>query len=268
MRVGKIGMTLGISVAMAALLAAGEGRAAVKTRTVEYTQNGAALQGMLAWDDAREGRRPGVLVAHDWMGEGDFSRRRAEELAKLGYVAFALDIYGKGVRPANGQEAGQLAGKYKGDRALLRARMRAAYDTLKAEPNVDPQRIGVIGYCFGGTAALELARSGADLAGTVTFHGGLDTPTPQDAKNIKGKILVLHGADDPSAPLSQVMDFNKEMKDAGVDYQIVLFGHAVHAFTNPAAGNDNSKGAAYNAKADRRSWQYMTDFFREVFVAR
>jgi dienelactone hydrolase len=177
-----------------------------------------------------------------------------------------VDLYGKGVHPADAGEAGKLAGALKGNRPLLRDRMKAALDSLRASALVDSRRIAAIGYCFGGTAVLELARSGAEVAGVVTFHGGLDTPTPEDARNIKGKILILHGADDPFSPLSTVMDLNKEMKDAGADYQIVLYSHAVHSFTNPAAGNDNSKGAAYNQNADRRSWQAMKAFLAEVFA--
>lgn len=253
--------------ALVALMLGGMGNAKVQTKTIEYSQGDTKFQGTLAWDDAVSGKRPGILVAPDWMGEGPFSRSKAEALAKMGYVALSVDVYGKGVHPGNPSEAGKMSGALKADRPLLRARMKAALDTLLASDLVDPGRIAAIGFCFGGTAALELARSGADIAGVVTFHGGLDTPTPEDAKNIKGKVLILHGADDPSASLSSVMALNKEMKDAGVDYQIVLYGHAVHAFTNPAAGNDNSRGAAYNEKADRRSWQAMKDFFAELFPA-
>ena len=239
--------------------------AKIVSKPIEYSSAGLTMQGTIAWDDASPAQRPGVLVAHDWMGEGPFSRSKAEALAKLGYVALAVDLYGKGVRAENADEAGKLAGALKGDRPLLRARMRAAMDTLLANKMVDAKRVAAIGYCFGGSAVLELARSGADVAGIVTFHGGLDTPTPQDAKNIKGKVLVLHGADDPFSPLPQVIALNQEMKDAGVDYQIVLYSHAVHSFTNPAAGSDNSKGAAYNAEADRRSWEAMKGFFSEIF---
>ncbi len=257
-----------ITLAMAALLAAGEVFAAVKTETVDYQQNGTALQGTLAWDDAREGKRPGVLVVHDWMGEGESARQKAKDLAGLGYVALAVDIYGKGVRPKDRQEAAATAGIYRKDRNLMRARMRAALDTMRRNPRVDPDRIAAIGFCFGGGAVLELARSGADIEGVVSFHGSLDTPTPEDAKNVKAKVLVLHGADDPAAPLSQVMDLNKEMKEGGVDYQIVLYGHAVHSFTEPKAGNDPSTGSAYEPRADRRSWDAMQDFLSEVFMAR
>ncbi|HWB58286.1 MAG TPA: dienelactone hydrolase family protein, partial [Chthoniobacteraceae bacterium] len=206
-----------------------------------------------------------ILVVHDWLGVGDYVKGRAEQLARLGYIAFVADIYGKGVRPQNAAEAAKVAGIYKNDRALFRARVTAALDQLKKDPDVDPSRIAAIGYCFGGTAVLELARSGADIAGIVSFHGGLDTPTPEDAKNIKCKVLILHGADDPLAPAAQVAAVEDEMRKANVDYQITLYGGAVHAFTREDAGSDNSKGAAYNEKADKRSWQAMKDFFAEIF---
>jgi dienelactone hydrolase len=250
----------------AALAMAGAARAGVRTRTVEYNQGGATLEGFLAWNDAQHGRRPGVLVVHQWMGLTDYERMRAEQLAGLGYVAFAADVYGKGVRPATPQEAGALAGKYKSDRALLRARVAAGLETLRGNPMVDPARIAVIGYCFGGTAALELARSGADVAGVVTFHGGLDAPDPDDGKNIKARILVLHGADDPFNPPQNVAAFQQEMRTGRVDWQMVYYGGAVHSFTQKGAGNDPAKGAAYNARADRRSWQAMRDFFAEIFA--
>jgi dienelactone hydrolase len=241
-------------------------RAEIVTRTVEYKQGDTVLEGYLAYDSAGPAKRPGVLVVHDWLGVGPNTRMRVEQLAGLGYVAFAADIYGKGVRPPSGKEAAPLAGKYKGDRALLRARVNAGFDLLKGQPNVDPKRLAAIGYCFGGTTALELGRSGADVAGIVSFHGGLDNPTPADAKKIKAKVLVLHGADDPYVPLPQVTAFEDEMRAAGVDWVLVKYSGAVHSFTIREAGNDNSKGAAYNATADRRSWKAMQDFFAEIFA--
>lgn len=250
----------GFSLALAVAASAG-----VKTQIVTYTQGDATLEGLLAWDDAATGKRPGVLVVHQWMGVTDNERMRAEMLAKLGYVALAVDVYGKGVRPTSTQEAGALAGKYKGDRALLRARLVAGLEELQRHPLVDTSRIAAIGYCFGGTAVLELARSGANVAGVVSFHGALDTPAPADAKRIRGKVLVLHGADDPWVPSEQVLAFEREMRDAGVDWQLVAYGGAVHAFTQKEAGSDNSKGAAYNERADRRSWEAMRTFFSELF---
>lgn len=241
-------------------------RAAIQTRTVEYKQGDTTLEGFVAWDDGLKGARPGVLVVHQWMGLTDYEKHRAEMLAQLGYVAFCADIYGQGIRPKNTQEAGALAGKYKGgDRQLLRARVNAGLDALRQQPLVDPKRIAAIGYCFGGTTVLELARSGAELNGVVSFHGGLDAPNPADGKNIKCKVLVLHGADDPFSSPQDIAALENEMRQGGVDWQLVKFGGAVHAFTQPLAGNDNSKGAAYNEKADQRSWEYMKGFFNEIF---
>jgi len=240
--------------------------AAIQTRTVEYKQGDATLEGFVAYDDAIPGVRPGVLVVHQWMGLTDYEKHRAEMLAQLGYVAFCADIYGKGVRPQNTQEAGALAGKYRnGDRQLLRARVNAGLDALRRQPLVDPKRLAAIGYCFGGTTVLELARSGAELNGVVSFHGGLDAPDPDDGKKIKCRVLVLHGADDPFSSPQDIAAFENEMRKGGVDWQLVKFGGAVHAFTQPMAGNDNSKGVAYNEKADKCSWEYMKLFFAEIF---
>jgi len=240
-------------------------RAAIQTKTVEYQQGGTAFEGFVAWDDAIQGARPGVLVVHQWMGLTDYEKKRAEMLAQLGYVAFCADIYGKGVRPQTREEAAAQAGKYKQDRQLLRARVNAGLDALRRQPRVDPKRLAAIGYCFGGTTVLELARSGAKLNGVVSFHGGLDALNPADGRNIKCKVLVLHGADDPGISAQDLAAFEQQMRDGGVDWQLVKFGGAVHAFTQWNAGNDNSKGAAYNERADRRSWEYLKLFFGEIF---
>ncbi|HSN93274.1 MAG TPA: dienelactone hydrolase family protein [Anaeromyxobacteraceae bacterium] len=247
------------------LLAPATASAGVKGRSVEYEQGGTVLEGYLARDEAQTGKRPGVLVVHEWTGINPYVRKRVEQLAAMGYVAFAADVYGKGVRPATPQEAAAEAGKYKSDRALLRARVRAALAELRRQPGVDGDRVAAIGYCFGGTAVLELARSGADVKGVVSFHGGLDAPAPDDARNVKAKVLVLHGAEDPFVPEAQVKAFEDEMRAGGVDWQLVKYAGAVHSFTNPAAGNDASKGAAYDARADRRSWEAMKVFFAEIF---
>ncbi len=235
------------------------------TRTVDYQQGGKTLEGYLAYDDKFTGKRPGVLVAHQWKGLGDYEKQRARMLAEMGYVAFALDIYGKGIRPKSQEEAGKLSGQYKANRPLLRNRVRAAVITLRKQPNVDVSRLAIIGYCFGGGTALELARSGADVDGYVSFHGSLDTPTPADAKNIRGKVLILHGADDPYAPMKDVVALRDELSAADVNYEIDLYGNTVHSFTEKAAGNDPSTGAAYNAQADARSWARMKAFFAEIF---
>lgn len=249
----------------AVLLFSINAEASIKTKVIEYKQGETTLEGYVAWDDAMGAQRPGVLIVHEWTGINDHMRQRAEMLAKLGYVAFAADIYGKGIRPATQPEAAKTAGIYKDDRPLLRERVRAGLDELKKQKRVDPQRIAAIGYCFGGTTVLELARDAADIKGVVSFHGGLSTPTPQDAKNIKAKVLALHGADDPFVKADEVVAFQDEMRKGGVDWQFISYSNAVHSFTNKAAGSDNSKGAAYNEKADRRSWEAMKAFFAEIF---
>lgn len=247
------------------VLTFGSSQAALVTKTIEYKHGDTILEGYLAYDDAVQGKRPGVLVVHERMGLNDYAKMRANMLAELGYAAFAVDMYGKGVRPKNAQEAGQTAAIYRNDRQLMRGRVRAGLETLRSQEMVDPARIAAIGYCFGGGVALELARSGADIAGVVSFHGNLDTPNPDDAKNIKAKVLVLHGASDPYVTPEIVNAFWNEMNNAGVDWYMVAYGNAVHSFTNPASGNDPSQGVAYNEKADHRSWEAMKQFFDEIF---
>lgn len=232
---------------------------------VEYKDQNTALEGWIGYNDSIHGKRPGILVVHDWMGVGPYVKKRVEQLSHLGYIALAADIFGKGVRPENMEQAAELANRYKADRPLLRARTKAGLKALMNNPLTDTTRVAAIGYCFGGTAVLELARSGADIAGFISFHGGLQTPTPDDAKNIKGKVLALHGADDPLVPPQEVSAFQEEMRKARVDWQMVIYGGAVHSFTNPSAGNDPSRGAAYDEKADVRSWQAMQTFFNEIF---
>jgi dienelactone hydrolase len=251
--------------AVLVLICAMQTRGAIHTEAVEYKQGDTALEGFVVYDDSIQGKRPGVLIVHQWMGLTDYEKKRAEMLAQLGYVVFCADVYGKDVRPQNPKEAGAQAGKYKNDRALLRTRVNAGLDELKKNNLVDTNRVAAIGYCFGGTAALELARSGAHLNGVICFHGGLDSPNPADGKNIKCKVLVLHGADDRTSSPEQIAVFENEMRNNNVDWQMVKFGGAVHAFTQWNAGNDNSKGAAYNEKADKRSWEYMKLFFAEIF---
>jgi dienelactone hydrolase len=250
------------------LLSANVARAGLHTEPIEYKHGDVVLEGYLAYDDSTQDKRPGVLVVHEWTGHNPYVRKRAEQLAGLGYVAFALDMYGKGVQAKDAKEAAQLASTYKNDRKLMRARANAGLDVLRKQPLVDTERLAAIGYCFGGTTVLELARGGADLAGVVSFHGDLATPTPEDARNIKGKVLALHGADDPFVPPAVVTAFEEEMRKGGVDWQLVKYGGAVHSFTNPGAGNDNSRGAAYNEKADHRSWEAMKVFFAEIFKAK
>lgn len=248
---------------MGTLVVASAAEAKVKTETVEYRDGDAVLEGYLSYDEAIAGRRPGVVVIHDWMGNGEFSKKKAEDLAALGYVALAADVYGKGNRPKDSAQAAALAGKLKGERTVLRSRVRAALDHLAKSPRVESAKLAAMGFCFGGTAAIELAKSGAPVAGVVSFHGGLDAPTP--TKRLSAKLLVLHGADDPFVKAEDIQAFKRDLREAGADWQMVEYSGAVHAFTNPAAGNDNSKGAAYNASADRRSWVAMRAFFEELF---
>lgn len=252
-------------IAVALILWAVPSHGAVVGATVDYRHGDAILEGYLAYDDASKEARPGVLVVHEWYGLNDYAKKRAEQLAQLGYVAFALDMYGKGVRATDNKEAGALAGKYKGDRPLMRERASAGLDVLKKHGMVDPKRVAAIGYCFGGTTVLELARAGADVAGVVSFHGGLDTPSPGTTPPIESKVLVLHGADDPLVPVTEIAAFQEEMRRAGADWQMIYYGGAVHSFSNPQAGADPSKGVAYNESADRRSWQAMKLFFDEIF---
>jgi dienelactone hydrolase len=251
--------------ALAVLIGASAAFAEIKTEIIEYKHGDTPLEGYLAYDDAFAGKRPGVLVVHEWWGHNAYARKRAEQLASLGYVAFALDMYGKGVQAKDATEAAEKAGVFKRDRSLMRARAMAGLDVLRRLPRVDSDNLAAIGYCFGGTTALELARAGADLKGVVSFHGGLDTPDPADAKKIRGKILVLTGADDPYVPKEQVDAFEDEMKRAKVDYRVVSYPGAVHAFTNPAGGDDPKKGAAYNKEADEKSWEEMKTFFGKIF---
>lgn len=241
-------------------------RAELRTETLTYKLGDTVLEGHLAYDDTVKGKRPAVLIVHQWKGLSDYEKKRAEMLTKLGYVVFAADIYGQGIRPANPQDASAMSAKYKNDRALLRARAQAGLEVLKKHELTDPTKVAAIGYCFGGTTVLELARSGAQLNGVVSFHGGLSTPNVADAKNIKGKVLVLHGADDPFVPPAEVSAFEAEMRDAKVDWQFVSYGGAVHSFSDWNAGSDNSKGSAYNNKADERSWEAMKSFFTELFA--
>jgi dienelactone hydrolase len=239
-------------------------QAEIKETPVDYKSGDVLCEGLHVVDTAKTGKLPSILIVHQWTGLGENEKMRAHMLAQLGYNVFCADIYGKGVRPQP-PEAGKEAGKYKANRKLYRERLLSALAVLDKEPQTDVSKVAAIGYCFGGTGALELARSGALIKGVVTFHGGLDSPTPADGKNIKGKVLVLHGADDPFVPAKDIAAFEQEMKDAKVDYKFVSYPGAVHAFTQKGAGNDNSKGAAYNEAADKASWEEMKAFFDRIF---
>lgn len=251
-----------LSIALASLCA-GVLNAAITTEVVEYRHGDVTLEGALIYDDAVKGPRPGVLVVHQWKGLSDYEKKRAAMLAELGYAAFCVDIYGKGIRPQTTQAASAEAGKYKGNRALLRERVNAGLAAFRKQAVADPKRIAAIGYCFGGTTAIELARSGAAVAGVVSFHGALDSPQPEAGKNIKCKVLALHGADDPFVPAKDLEAFESEMRSANVDWQLVKYGGAVHSFTDWDA-DGSLPGAKYEEKADKRSWAAMKAFFNEV----
>ncbi len=247
-----------------AVAVASRSSAEIQGRAVEYTAGDVACEGWLVFDDAKVGKQPAVLIVHQWTGLTDYEKMRARMLAALGYTVFAADVYGKGIRPQP-PAAGREAGKYKGDRKLYRERLNAALDVLRKDEHADPQRLAAIGYCFGGTGVLELARSGADLKGVVSFHGGLDSPAPEDGKKIKARVLALHGADDPFVPAKDIDAFENEMKSAAVDYKLIKYPGTVHAFTQKMAGNDKSKGAAYDANADAQSWEAMKNFLGDIF---
>ncbi len=218
--------------------------AKIHTEAVEYRDGDTILEGYLAYDDSVKEKRPGVVVVHEWWGLNDYVKGRAEELANLGYVAFAIDMYGKGVRAKTAEEAGKLAGIYRADRKLMRRRAAAGLAVLRDYPLTDTRKIAAIGYCFGGGVVLEMARAGTDIAGVVSFHGDLSNPNPEDAKNIRASVLVLHGADDPFVKQEQVDAFWNEMRKTSADWQLNVYSGAVHSFTNPASGNDPSKGIA------------------------
>jgi len=253
--------------ALIVVMGAVRAEAHLQTERIEYRHEDAVLEGLLAYTQ-HDGKHPAVLVVHEWKGLGPYAEGRAKQLAELGYVAFAVDMYGKGVRAETHEEAAKLSGTYRSDRQLMRARIRAALEVLQRHPLVDPARIAAIGYCFGGTTVLELARSGAEIAGVASFHGGLGTPLPAEAGQVRGKVLVLHGADDPFVTAEEVAAFEQEMQDAGADYRLIRYSGAVHSFTVPEAGNDPSKGMAHHPEADQRSWEELTRFLQQIFQSR
>lgn len=239
--------------------------AKIVTKNVEYSEGGVALEGFVAYDDAAKGKRPVVIVIHDWNSIDDYERMRCEMLAKLGYVAFAADIYGKSVRPKNAGESGQASGKFYGNNPLLRARLSAAIKEAGRQPYADSSKMAMIGYCFGGMCALEAARMGAPLKGVVSFHGSLRTPNPAKAGAVKAKVLVLHGDADPLVPKDQVDAFRKEMGDAKADMRFIGYPGAVHAFTVKGSEAGGNPAVAYNAEADAKSWEEMKRFFAAIF---
>jgi dienelactone hydrolase len=251
---------------MAACLALAAGASAeVKTRAVEYKQGDTALQGFFAWDDAKAGKRPGVLVVHEWWGHNEHARNQARRLAEAGYVAFALDMYGKGKLATHPKDAQAFATELMSQPDVAVARFNAALDQLKQDPHVDPTKIAAFGYCMGGGVALAMARAGADLAAVVTFHGALATQNPAKPGAVKPRLLILTGADDPMVPPAQVDAFKSEMKAAGATFDVVSYPGVKHSFTNPNADKVGMEGLSYNAQADKQSWTAAMKLLGEVF---
>ena len=250
------------------LFCAGLAQAAVQGKEVDYSAEGVTLKGYLAYDDAGEGKRPGVLVVHEWWGHNDYARKRARMLAELGYTALAVDMYGDGKQANHPDDAGKFAGEVTQNMPVAKARFLAALNLLKSDPTVDADKIAAIGYCFGGGIVLNMARMGVDLKGVVSFHGSLGSEDPAQPGTVKAKVLVCHGAADSFITEEQIADFKKEMEAAGVDYKFIAYEGAVHSFTNPDAdryAEEFGLGVGYNAAADQMSWADMREFLKKIF---
>jgi dienelactone hydrolase len=240
----------------------------IQTKAVEYKAQDAVMKGYLAYDEGIKGKRPGVLVVHEWWGVNDYIRRRALMLAELGYVALALDMYGEGKQAMHPADAGKFSSELMQNFDLSRARFLAAMDFLRQQAPVDPTRIAAIGYCFGGGVVLNMAREGVDLKGVASFHGSLKAVKPAQPGGVKAKVLVLHGADDKFIPQEQIEVFQQEMKTAGADFQFISYPGALHSFTNPEADENAKKfnmAIAYNAGADKKSWDELKKFLKTIF---
>ncbi len=246
------------------LLLASTTLAAIQSEAVPYTDGDLELEGYLAYDDGADGPRPAVLVVHEWWGLGKHARDSARDLAEMGYVGFAVDMYGAGKLTEDPGQAAEWSGALKNDPDAAVQRFRAALDLVRAHPRVDSSRVAALGYCFGGTMVLEMARSGVDLDGVVSFHGGLGSEVPEAARSYAPRFLVLHGADDPFVPEAELDAFRAEMQAGGADWQLVMYGNAVHSFTNPEA-DGSLEGAQYDATAAARSWRALGVFLRELY---
>ncbi len=236
----------------------------VQTRTIDYSDGDTILEGLVAWDDAVTGERPGVLVSHAWGGRSDFEDGKAQQLAELGYTGLALDLSGKGVRGSTPEENGALMQPFLDNRAMLQQRLLVSLNTLREQPEVDAARVAAIGFCFGGLRVMDIARTGEDLAGVVSFHGLFGAPGNTAGNTIRARVLALHGWDDPMGPPDQAVALAAELTAMGADWQLHGYGNTMHAFTNPEA-NDREMGTVYDATADRRSWIAMTNFLDELF---
>jgi dienelactone hydrolase len=255
-----------IAMLLATCLAA---QASIKNEEVTYTAGDVTMKGYLAYDDAKKGKRPGVLVVHEWWGHNEYARKRARMLAEMGYVALAVDMYGDGKQAAHPDDAGKFAGAVMQNMESAKARFMAAMDLLKKNPNTDAKRVAAIGYCFGGAVVLHMARFGFDLKGVASFHGNYATQTPAQAGKVKAKVLVCHGADDSFISQEQIDNLKKEMAEAKVDFQFISYPGAKHSFTNPDAdqyAKQFGMPIAYNADADKKSWEDMQAFFKKIFA--
>ena len=256
-----------VAMLAASLALAATARADIRTSQVEYHDGDAVCEGYLAFDDSTTAVRPGVVIFPAWWGLTEEPKNKAVELAKLGYVAFVADVYGGGKTTEDPAQAGKWAGPFHQDRKMTRVRCQAALDTLNAQKYVDKDKVAATGYCFGGMCALELARAGAPLVGVVCFHGDLTREANEGPDQIKAKILICHGADDPTSGASPkvLAAFEQEMKDVKADYQINIYANAMHAFTDPGSDHFGIAGIKYNAEADHRSWAAMQSLLGEVF---
>lgn len=241
------------------------GEAALKGEAVTYQQGGTKLQGYLVYEDSYQAQRPGVLVVHEWWGLNEHAKRKAEELAKEGYIALAVDMYGEGKTTSHPKEAGEWATAVRQNKQLGKDRFMAGYELLRNHPLTSKDQLAAIGYCFGGAVVLTMAEEGADLKGVVSFHGALPQEKAEPGK-IKAKVLVCHGADDPLVTKEQIQQFQDNLRAAGADWQFILYGGAKHSFTNPAADKVGIPALAYNKTADQRSWKLMLSFFEELFA--
>lgn len=232
---------------------------------IEYEHDGTLLEGFFAYDDASKGPRPGILISHAWGGRGEFECDKARILAGMGYAAFALDLFGKGVLGSGPEENSKLIEPFLKDRAMLQSRMTRSLEAMCEQSAVDGNKVVAIGFCFGGLCVLDLARIGTDIRGVVSFHGLFAQPGNTGGTKIRAKVLVLHGHEDPMVPVDDVIALEKELTEAGADWQIHVYGNTMHAFTNPQA-NDPGFGAVYNADADRRSWQSLQNFLDEALA--
>lgn len=239
--------------------------AKIQRQSIPYQHGEVKLEGVMAWDDSITGKRPGILVVHEWWGLNDYAEKRAEQLAALGYVAFAVDMYGKGKVTDHGDQASQWANAVTTNLSVWQARALEGLKILEGHPQVDPQKLAAIGYCFGGATVMQLVYGGAPVRGVVSFHGSLPIPPASQRINSSAKVLIAHGEADPFLTPEHIENFQSSLDKSGLDWHMVVYGGAQHSFTNPSANQYGMKGVQYQERADRRSWKHMQVFFEEIF---